>query len=140
MAAHRRSPPRLWEVVRTLVTALTQPPPHPPVSTDPGLREELRITLASRKELGPDYDRELVDHFLRQMDQAIEQRVEELWRERERRRRRAALGKGLTLTFVLLAAIPLTAAAGLTAGAQGIAVVWIGLVVVLVISGLLWRV
>lgn len=139
MVARRRSPPRFAEVVRTLVTALTQPRPYTPVPSDPGLSEELRITLASRKELGPDYDHELVDYFLMQINQAIERRVEELWRERERRRRRAVLGKGLTLTFVLLAAIPLTAAAGLTAGAQGIAVVWIGLVVVLLISGLLWR-
>lgn len=139
MVARRRSPPRFAEVIRTLVTALTQPRPYDPVPTDPGLSEELRITLASRKELGPDYDRELVDYFLMQINQAIERRVEELWRERERRRRRAVLGKGLTLTFVLLAAIPLTAAAGLTAGAEGIAVVWIGLVLVLLISGLLWR-
>ncbi len=140
MTAQRRSPPRFAQVVRTLITTLTGSPPDTRISLDPGFSDEVRITLASRQELGPDYDRELIDYFLVQINQAIERRVEELWQERERRRRRTALGKGLTLTLVLLAAIPLTAAAGLTAGVQGIAVVWIGLVIVVLVSALLWRV
>ncbi len=103
------------------------------------LEDELRITLDARRELGSGYDTELTERFVRQLEDAIERRIEELWREHERRRRRATIGKGLTLLLVLTAAVPLTLVAGLTAGAQGIGVVWVALIALVVLAGLVHR-
>ncbi|MCS7050331.1 MAG: hypothetical protein NZL87_01810 [Thermomicrobium sp.] len=132
--------PGLAEVLKSVIAALVHSRSGTAAPADPQLVEALQVTVASRRELGPEYDRELVEEFLTRVQQALERRVEELWQERERRRRRSALTRGLTLTLVLLAAIPLTAAAGLTAGASGIAIVWVGLVLVVLTAGLVWRV
>lgn len=129
---------RWEEALRTILTTIRRQPEPP--ALDPRIAQELQVTLAARQELGPEYDPELIEAFLAHIQTAIEQRIDALWHERERRRRRVALGKGLTLVLVLLAAIPLTLVAGLTAGATGIAAVWIGLVVLVVAAGYVYRV
>ncbi|MCX7623027.1 MAG: hypothetical protein N2Z82_04645 [Thermomicrobium sp.] len=129
----------LPELLRTLVTAWRSARAGSPVLLDPETSAELRVVLDARKELGRDYDDELVEVFLSRLDAGLRQRIDELWREHERRRRHAAVGQGLVLALLLVAAVPLTAAAGLTAGASGIAVVWVGLILLALVVGLLGR-
>jgi hypothetical protein len=127
-------------MLQTVLATLRQPRTRAPAPIDTRIAEELHITLAARRALGPDYDPQLVASFLAQVNAALERRFDELWAERERRRRRVALGKGLTLVLVLVAAIPLTLVAGFTAGATGIAVVWVGLVLLVLAAGFAHRV
>jgi len=57
------------------------PPPPPgsgsPLSSDPQLRQELHATIAARQELGARYEKELIDSFLRRLDQSIDGRIEQ---------------------------------------------------------------
>lgn len=104
------------------------------------MRDELEITLQARRDLGPDYERELIESFLERIAAHIDRRVDEHLRAYERRRRRTTIGFGVALFLVLLTAIPLTLVAGLTAGPAGIAVVWGGLLLLTTLLGILSRV
>ncbi|MCX2727562.1 hypothetical protein OO015_08650 [Thermomicrobium sp. 4228-Ro] len=139
MASPNRRP-RWEDTLGTILATVRCQPDRPPPPPDRRIAEELEILLGARRELGSEYDPELVDAFLVQIQAAIEERIDTLWHERERRRRRAAFGKGLTLLLVLIAAIRLTLVAGFTAGATGIAVVWVGLVVLVLAAGFAYRV
>lgn len=125
--------------VDALVSALARSRGKTAQPPDPTLVNELRIALAARRELGPEYDRELAEAFLQEVSRGLEERVEQLWRQYERRRRRAAIGRGLLLTMVLLTSIPLTFVAGATTGVAGIIVVWVGLIVLTALALLLLR-
>jgi hypothetical protein len=48
-----------------------------PLTEDPELRKDLQATLGARHELGAAYEPELIDAFLRRLDQAIDQRIEQ---------------------------------------------------------------
>jgi hypothetical protein len=106
-------------------------PPDPPLAQDPELRKELQATLGARQELGTGYEAELIDAFLRRLDQAIDSRIEQ--RLTQRPAPPAVRSDPTRLLAVALAlAIPLTAIAGGIAGAVGIIAVLalIGLLVV----------
>ncbi len=97
---------------------------------------ELRAALGARRELGDDYEELVIERFLRQVEQAIDARVEARLAEYERRRRRAALITTPRLILLLVFAIPLTAVGGFTAGLPGILTAWAG---VLILHFLSWR-
>jgi hypothetical protein len=92
--------------------------------------EELRASLATREELGTEFEPQIVESFLekieRQIDERVDARLEKLDEEVGGDSRDASdvaiwsLGLG----------IPLTGAAGGTAGVAGIIMVWVGIVLV----------
>jgi len=112
------------------------------VSELEGANEELSSTLAARKELGPEYDRALVEGFLSRVERAIDERVDRRLHghagasfslrpvRAEPRPRRSRL---LPLGSIVLA-IPITAVAGSNFhGADGVVVMvvsWVGIVAV----------
>ncbi|WP_448575169.1 hypothetical protein [Thermomicrobium sp.] len=139
MTPPEHAPTRWSALVDAVVSAVTRSRSRTGQPLDPALVEELRIALAARRELGPDYDRELAEAFLTEVNRALEERVEQLWRQHERRRRRTAIGRGLLLTVVLLTSVPLTFVAGVTTGVTGIVVVWVGLIVLTALALILLR-
>jgi len=139
MTPPEQAPTRWSALVDAVVNAVTRSRSRPAQPLDPALIDELRIALTARRELGPDYDRELAEAFLKEVNRALEEHVEQLWRQHERRRRRTAIGRGLLLSVVLLTSVPLTFIAGATAGVTGIVVVWVGLIVLTVLALLLLR-
>ncbi|WP_035848439.1 hypothetical protein [Kitasatospora azatica] len=105
-------------------------------------RTELDAALQTRKELGPEYETELVDSFLSRIDARLDARVEQRVAERlaehgplprpgrDRERRRGWGGKSLP-AMSLVFAIPLTAIAsspGHGSGLSGMLVCWAGIV------------
>ena len=48
-----------------------------PLADDERLRQDLHATLGARQELGPRYEAELIESFLRRLDQSMDARIEE---------------------------------------------------------------
>ncbi|KAA6221465.1 hypothetical protein CP973_05285 [Streptomyces albofaciens JCM 4342] len=112
---------------------------------DPELRKELDATLQTRKELGPEYESELVESFLEKLDTTVDQRVRRQFAEQQMQvargaqppRPRSAPGGGggyaerfgfATVSLVL--AVPLSAIGSANAGLTGLIVSWAGIVAV----------
>jgi hypothetical protein len=90
---------------------------NPPVE-----REELQAALAARRELGRDYEPEVVDSFL----ERVERRLAERGRPPQHGQHEPP---SLALPVASIAmGIPITAIAGGTAGISGIVVAWAGIV------------
>jgi hypothetical protein len=89
-------------------------------------REELQAHVAARRELGPEYEPELMDSFL----ERIEKRVD----ERHGKAARHETRPHTTITPLVLGSlalsIPLIAVAGAQAGPFGVAMVCIAIVLV----------
>ena len=88
-------------------------------------REELQAHVAARRELGPEYEPELVDSFL----ERIEKRVDQRGRGKAARHKEHHAITPLVLGSLALS-IPLIAVAGAQAGAFGVAMVCIAIVLV----------
>lgn len=117
---------------------------------DPELKKELDATLATRRELGPEYEDELIDSFLekvdKRLDTAVDKRVRRQLAEQQMVVARGAapgrpqrpspsypegLGARLGLAVAsLVLAIPLSAIAVANAGMTGLATCWAGIVAV----------
>ncbi|MBH1935450.1 hypothetical protein I5Q34_14405 [Streptomyces sp. AV19] len=113
---------------------------------DRDLQKELDATLQTRKELGSEYEAELVDAFLekveRKVDAAVEQRMRRLAAEQQMSTARGGPAAGRSGEFgsfgerfgfaivSLVLAIPLTAIAVAQAGMFGLVVAWAGIVAV----------
>ncbi|MFK0296514.1 hypothetical protein ACIQU6_39430 [Streptomyces sp. NPDC090442] len=107
---------------------------------DPELRKELDATLQTRKELGPEYESELLESFLEKLDQTVDRRVRRQLAEQQmqvargtRPPRRADAGTEFWQRFAvavvsLVLAIPLSAIAVVNAGLVGLVVCWAGVV------------
>jgi hypothetical protein len=89
-------------------------------------REELQAHVAARSELGPEYEPELVDSFL----ERVERRVEQLGHGKAARRDRPHATITPLVLGSLALSIPLIAVAGAQAGAFGVALVCIAIVLV----------
>ncbi len=98
------------------------------------LRRDLDAAVQTRKELGPEYEKEIVDSFLARIDARLDARAEQRpagrtpapAAERERTRGR---GTRFTLSVVsLVMGVPLTAIASESAGVTGLIVCWAGIV------------
>ncbi|OKH97667.1 hypothetical protein A6A06_31260 [Streptomyces sp. CB02923] len=108
---------------------------------DPELKKELDATLQTRKELGPEYESELVESFLEKLDKTVDQRVRRQFAEQQMQvargaqppRRRPAPGGGFGERYgfasvSLVLAIPLSAIGAVNAGLVGLLVSWAGIV------------
>ncbi|MEU8828581.1 hypothetical protein [Streptomyces sp. NPDC048636] len=118
---------------------------------DPELKKELDTTLQTRKELGPEYESELVDSFMEKVEQRFSDAADRHQRRQMAERQMAAArgprsyagdgqGPGLGLgmdgfgerfAFVgvsLVLAIPLSAIAAANEGLPGLLVTWAGIV------------
>ncbi|MFD7505853.1 hypothetical protein [Streptomyces sp. NPDC059850] len=112
---------------------------------DPELKRELDATLQTRKELGAEYESELIDAFMEKVERRFDDTSDrELRRQRAERQMAAArgahpqggeegagLGLGERFGFVgvsLVLAIPLSAIGVVNAGLAGLLVTWGGIV------------
>jgi predicted Zn-dependent protease len=84
-------------------------------------RDEARAALEARRELGPDYEDELVERFAEQIERRLEDRLSA--------RRPADPGPAIVI-ISLITAIPLLGIAAGTVGLAGIIVVCTALVLV----------
>ncbi|MFD3803558.1 hypothetical protein ACFWTC_07970 [Streptomyces sp. NPDC058619] len=102
------------------------------------LKKELDATLDARRELGPEYEAELVDSFVEKVDTQVRRRLAE---ERLRAARGgpdggpaspgAAFGERFGFAVItLVLAIPLSAIGAAHARLSGLLVVWAGIVAV----------
>ncbi|MEU1376451.1 hypothetical protein ABZ442_22710 [Streptomyces triculaminicus] len=116
------------------------------MARDTDLKKDLDATLQTRKELGPEYEQELLDSFLERVEQHIERKLDATADRQVRRhlaerqmdvaRGRPADGLGTgtfgerfgfaTLSLVL--AVPLSAIGAVNAGLPGLLVTWAGIV------------
>ena len=94
-------------------------------------RQEVEAFLETRRELGPAYEREIVDAFAERIESAVAaqagERVEDVRRrrddERGDRQRQLALG-----IVSLVAGIPITAISTAMVDLPGLVVSWLGIV------------
>ncbi|UNZ18982.1 hypothetical protein [Streptomyces sp. 891-h] len=116
---------------------------------DPELKKELDATLQTRRELGPEYENELLDSFLEKVEQRLDNVVDKRVRRQLAEQQMVAarggsvrpqpaphtdadgLGARLGLAVAsLVLAIPLTAIAVANAGLTGLVTCWAGIVAV----------
>ncbi|MDX3230785.1 hypothetical protein [Streptomyces sp. ME19-01-6] len=123
-------------------------------SRDADLKRELDATLQTRKELGAEYETELVDSFMEKVEQRVNDTADRQVRRQLAEQQMAAArgarpdaagrpgqgaglglglgaGVGARLAFVtvsLVLAIPLSAIAVVNAGLSGLVVTWAGIV------------
>ncbi|MFE2228744.1 hypothetical protein [Streptomyces kronopolitis] len=104
---------------------------------DPELRRELDATLQTRRELGPDYEPELLDSFLEKVEENVDRRVRRHLAEQQVQVARGARPARPAHAFwqrfgfaalSLVLAVPLTAIAVAQAGPVGLIVCWAGIV------------
>lgn len=115
---------------------------------DPELKKDIDATLQTRKELGPEYEDELVEGFVRKLEQRIDEVVDKRVRRQlaeqqmvvargNSRPRQSGtpspssegVGARLGLAIAsLVLAIPLSAIAAVNAGMLGLLVCWGGVV------------
>ncbi|MGW2330816.1 hypothetical protein ACWC5C_34405 [Streptomyces sp. NPDC001700] len=115
---------------------------------DPELKRELDATLQTRKELGAEYESELIDAFMEKVERRFDDTSDrELRRQRAERQMAAArgarpyagggggeaagVGFGERFAFVgvsLVLAVPLSAIGVVNAGLPGLLVTWAGIV------------
>ncbi|WP_037910370.1 hypothetical protein [Actinacidiphila yeochonensis] len=110
---------------------------------DAELKKELSATLQARKDLGEEYESELVDSFMDTVAHRLDSRVEQRVRRELAQQQTAAARAGRrpagpgphpgfarygVLAFTLVAAIPLSAIAAAQAGAAGLFICWAGIV------------
>jgi hypothetical protein len=94
-------------------------------------REELAAALATRRELGAEYDRELVEGFLDRVERGLDARIDQRLAERWPQSQGGGHSSGLALPLASLGIrIPLSAIAGGIAHLPGLMVAWIGIVLV----------
>jgi len=105
-------------------------------------RRDLDAAVQTRKELGPEYESEIVDSFLARLDSRLDARVEQRVAEQLGRTGEPKPGRGgsspqFKLQVVSLAmGIPLSGIAGSLGGLTGLVVCWAGIVGINVSSAL----
>lgn len=92
------------------------------------IRQDLAATVEARRELGPEYEGELVASFVDRIDATVQRRVDA---ELDRRREGEESGAGSSFVVALASlgtGIPITAIAGGIAELPGIITAWLGIV------------
>ncbi|MFI1307978.1 hypothetical protein [Streptomyces sioyaensis] len=106
---------------------------------DPDLRKDLDATLQTRKELGPEYESELLESFLEKVEQNVDRRVRRHLAEQQ-----VQVARGIRpprqeseisafwqrfgfAALSLVLAVPLSAIAAGTTGLAGLIVCWAGI-------------
>jgi hypothetical protein len=88
------------------------------------LRKDLEATVEARRELGPEFEPELISSFLDRLDHDVDERLKALSKkQREDTSIPIALGS-------LALGIPLSGIAGGTAGLAGLVTAWTGIAIV----------
>ena len=91
------------------------------------LKDEARVHLGTLRDLGPEYEDEVVDSFVEKVQRSLDSgRIER--EEADRTRSRGTdteVNFGALISVALCVGLPLTAVAGGIAGASGIVVVWV---------------
>jgi hypothetical protein len=103
------------------------------VAEDELERRDYEALLATRGELGPDYDKALVDSFADRMEREIQRRVASAsgGRSLDQRAAEAAGKRQLALAIVSLGAgIPITAISAAIADLPGLGISWAGIAAV----------
>jgi hypothetical protein len=119
---------------------------------DPELKKELAATLQARKDLGDEYESELVDSFMDKMSQRVDSHVERSVRREMAQQQtsfvradRRPIGPPQSnprfarygfAGFTMIAAIPLSAIGAVNAGTAGLFITWAGIVGVNIAQGL----
>jgi hypothetical protein len=99
---------------------------------DPVTKRELEVTIAARKELGPEHDDQLVAGFLERIDQELDRRVEDRVALRGPVKRRQSVVNPANLAIC----IPIVAVAGGIGKLAGLILAFSALVVVFLVSEL----
>lgn len=111
---------------------------------DPELNKELSATLQARKDLGAEYESELVDSFMEKVAERVDSHVEKRVR-RELAQQQTSVARADRRPigppepnarfarygfagFTMIAAIPLSAIGAVNAGAGGLFITWAGIV------------
>ena len=111
---------------------------------DPELKKELSATLQARKDLGEEYESELVDSFMEKMTERVDSHVEQRVR-RELAQQQTSFARADRRPigpprpgprfarygfagFTLIVAIPLSAISASLAGTSGLFIAWAGIV------------
>lgn len=119
---------------------------------DPDLKKELAATLQARKDLGAEYESELVDSFMDKVGERVDSRVEQRVR-RELAQQQTSFARADRhpigppqpsarfarygfAGFTMIAAIPLSAIGAVNAGTGGLFITWAGIVAVNVAQSL----
>jgi hypothetical protein len=115
---------------------------------DPELTRELNATLQTRRELGPEYEEELITSFLEKIDQRLETVVDKRMRRQMAEQQMVVargstrpqaggssdypegMGGRLLAVASLVLAVPLSAIAAVNTGLAGMLVCWGGIVAV----------
>ncbi|WP_204072539.1 hypothetical protein [Planotetraspora phitsanulokensis] len=109
-------------------------PLQQPTTTSNTTRQDLHAIIATRRELGPDYEDALVDSFLDKLDVEIAARVRsEVARQTAGIGKDNHRGKDASVPVALGSlgiGIPLTAIAADNAGGPGLFLTWVGIVFV----------
>ena len=93
------------------------------------LREEARAHLGARRDLGPEYEDEIIDSFVRKVEKIIDARIDaKLNQRRVPARPRSSVHPIAVLGTAMALGIPLTAIAGGIAGATGMITVWVSII------------
>lgn len=106
------------------------------------LQQDLDAAVQTRKELGPEYEAEIVDSFLARIDARLDARVEQRVAERVAGHGPSPRHPGHGRSFSrlpaisLVLAIPLSAVGGGTGGMIGLLAAWAGIVGVNVAAAL----
>ncbi|MFI9720658.1 hypothetical protein ACIHFE_13530 [Streptomyces sp. NPDC052396] len=106
---------------------------------DQDLKKDLDATLQTRKELGPEYEDELIESFAEKLDATVERRVRRQLAERQMAEARGELPQAPSefgtfgerfgfATVTLVLAIPLSAIGVTQAHLPGLLVTWAGIV------------
>lgn len=106
------------------------------------LRRDLDAAVQTRKELGKEYESEIVDSFLARLDSRLDARVEQRVAERlgeadaPKRGRDGTSSQFKLQVLSLVMGIPLSGVAGGIGGLTGLFVCWAGIVGINVSAGL----
>lgn len=109
-----------------------EPPPGP----DP---DDFRAALDTAHELGPEYERHVIEGFLERMGASIDARVDARVRELTRHRRGGEAqrsGQASLAIWSMVLGIPLTAIAASDSGTLAVIVVWLAIAAINVASAL----
>jgi len=127
----------LWQAVRISSVVGME-------ARDPELKKEFDATLDARRELGPEYESELVDSFLEKLDGAVDRRVRRQLAESRMVVARGSHPPGAAARsdgdsfgerygfgiISLIVAVPLSAIATVNEQLPGLIVTWLGIVAV----------
>ncbi|AUG77593.1 hypothetical protein CFP65_2774 [Kitasatospora sp. MMS16-BH015] len=100
------------------------------------LRAELDAAVQTRKELGKEYEAEVIDSFLTKLDAQLDVKIDSRLAAEEPRRKGGNSPQQKLQGLSLMMAIPLSGIAGGTGGLTGLIVCWAGIVGVNLASAL----